>query len=183
VIGACLWIAKTLWDELEGFPEWFGSIAEDMYLCCKARLAGYAVRALNKSGYRHWQGKSFGGNKLSEGELRTTYKRRALSERNKFFVIVLTCPSPWFQFIFLLHSFLLVLEGFALNIMERNFRPGREIYFSCLKSIWGNSGNIFAMRKNVQITREISSFKFLSMHKFWPHKLTLLARYGVPRIE
>ena len=41
VIGACLWIQKGLWEELGGFPEWFGSIAEDMYLCCRARLAGY----------------------------------------------------------------------------------------------------------------------------------------------
>ena len=40
VHGACLWIPKSLWQELGGFPEWFGSVAEDLYLCCRARLAG-----------------------------------------------------------------------------------------------------------------------------------------------
>lgn len=64
VIGACLWIQKLLWEELDGFPEWFGSIAEDLYLCCRARLAGYAVQVLHRSGYRHRVGGSFGGGKV-----------------------------------------------------------------------------------------------------------------------
>ncbi|MDI1246850.1 MAG: glycosyltransferase, partial [Rhodoferax sp.] len=75
VIGACLWLPKSLWDELGGFPEWFESIAEDMYLCCRARLAGYAVRALAVSGYRHWQGKSFGGNRVANNRLASTFRR------------------------------------------------------------------------------------------------------------
>ena len=41
VMGACLWIPKALWEELGGFPEWFGSLAEDLYLCCLARLRGF----------------------------------------------------------------------------------------------------------------------------------------------
>src|SRR5690606_15004053 len=38
VIGACLWIPRDLWNELGGFPEWMGSLAEDLYLCGIARL-------------------------------------------------------------------------------------------------------------------------------------------------
>lgn len=53
VAGACLWIPKALWQELDGFPEWFGSVAEDLFLCSRARLAGHPVRALATSGYRH----------------------------------------------------------------------------------------------------------------------------------
>jgi GT2 family glycosyltransferase len=183
VIGACLWVPMSLWNELEGFPEWFGSIAEDMYLCCRARLAGYAVRALAVSGYRHWQGKSFGGGKVVVNRLSTTFKRRALSERNKFYVIVLTCPSPCIQIIVPLHGLSLVLEGIALNVMKRSFKPGREIYFSCVAYIWGNLGHLLDQRRSVQITRKISNFKFLSMHTCWPHKLRMLARYGIPNIQ
>ena len=69
VHGACLWIDKALWDELGGFPEWFGSVGEDLYLCCCARLAGYPVRALGNSGYRHRVGQSFGGGKAQAGKL------------------------------------------------------------------------------------------------------------------
>ena len=53
VIGACLWIPQGLWTELGGFPEWFESIAEDMYLCCRADWrvpgAGYGDFRLHAS--------------------------------------------------------------------------------------------------------------------------------------
>lgn len=61
VLGACLWIPKALWEEMGGFPEWFGSVGEDLYLCCRARLAGYPVRVPARSGYLHRVGQSFGG--------------------------------------------------------------------------------------------------------------------------
>ncbi|MCZ7654266.1 MAG: hypothetical protein M5R42_08205 [Rhodocyclaceae bacterium] len=73
VAGACLWIPKHLWDELGGFPEWFGSIGEDLYLCCMARLAGHPVRAPGTSGYRHGVGASFGGGKVSGGDWRRLF--------------------------------------------------------------------------------------------------------------
>lgn len=44
VMEACLWIPRRLWAELGGFPEWFGSIGEDLYGCGRARLAGYPYR-------------------------------------------------------------------------------------------------------------------------------------------
>ena len=62
-IGACLWIPVRIWNLLGGFPEWFGSIGEDLFICSAARIAGFDVICLPQSGYRHWQGKSFGGNR------------------------------------------------------------------------------------------------------------------------
>lgn len=52
IIGACLWLPRRLWEELGGFPEWFESLAEDMYLCCYARVKGYPVIASNIQGIR-----------------------------------------------------------------------------------------------------------------------------------
>jgi GT2 family glycosyltransferase len=183
VIGACMWIPKALWDELEGFPEWFGSIAEDMYLCCRARLAGFAVRTLDTSGYRHWQGKSFGGNRIVGNRLSTTYKRRAMSERNKSFVIALTCPTPWVQLILPLHVLVLMFEGLSVSLLKRSWKPGREIYLVCLISIWKQLGETLSKRRRIQSTRKVSIFKFLATHTWWPHKLKLLFRHGVPRIQ
>lgn len=93
VMGACLWLPRALWEELGGFPEWLGSIGEDLYLCCRARLAGYPVRAVGRSGYRHRVGRSFGGGKVAAGRLATTLRRRALSERNKTFVMIVCQPA------------------------------------------------------------------------------------------
>ncbi len=64
IVGACLWLSKSLWVELGGFPEWFDSLAEDMYICCLARLKGYSIKILNSSGFRHHVGASFGGGKI-----------------------------------------------------------------------------------------------------------------------
>ena len=65
IIGACLWLPRGLWNELGGFPDWFGSLAEDMLLCCLARLYGYKVVALPDSGFSHWVGQSLGGGKVT----------------------------------------------------------------------------------------------------------------------
>lgn len=182
VIGACLWIPNALWEELGGFPEWFGSIGEDLYLCCRARLAGYPVQALENSGYRHRVGMSFGGGKAVEGRLATTFRRRALSERNKSFVMVCTYPAPFFQLIFLVHLALLVLEGCVLALIKTDVRLLRDIYLACLWALWKRRIELNVQRCQAQAERKIGRLAFFTPFSWFPHKLRLLVRYGVPRI-
>ncbi|MBS0556889.1 MAG: glycosyltransferase, partial [Proteobacteria bacterium] len=110
-IGACLFLPRQLWNDLGGFPEWIGSIGEDAFLCCLARLRGLQVSAATASGYRHRQGASFGGNRINDGKLSTTYRRRALSERNKTAVMVVCTPTWLVWPLLVLHVILLTLEG------------------------------------------------------------------------
>ncbi|MFA7316214.1 MAG: glycosyltransferase family 2 protein [Sulfuricella sp.] len=182
VIGACLWIPKTLWDELGGFPEWFGSIAEDMYLCCRARLAGYAVRALPISGYRHWQGKSFGGNRVTDNHLSSTFRRRALSERNKSFVMTLLYPSPLFQIFFPLHLLLLIMEGAVLTLVKGESRFWREIYWPCLCALWRERKRLHRLRGNIQAGRNAGRISLFKVFSPVPHKLKMLVRHGLPNV-
>ncbi|MDD2920295.1 glycosyltransferase [Rhodoferax sp.] len=183
VIGACLWIPKDLWDEMEGFPEWFGSIAEDMYLCCRARLAGYPVRALSVSGYRHWQGKSFGGGKVADGRLATTFRRRALSERNKTFVMVMTCPAPWMQIMLPLHLALLVLEGTVLSVLRLNGRYLQQIYLPAVGALIQHRQELRMGRTASQNSRRIASAGFFAVFGGWPYKLRMLVRHGLPTLR
>jgi GT2 family glycosyltransferase len=183
VIGACLWIPKSLWDELEGFPEWFGSIAEDMYLCCRARLAGYAVRALAVSGYRHWQGKSFGGGKVAEGRLSTTFRRRALSERNKTFVLATTCPQPYLPLLLLLHLLILVIEGALLSLLKMNSAYLVRIYLPVFGGLLARHTELCTQRCRVMTSRRLAKFDFFSAFQPWPHKLQLLVRHGLPHLN
>lgn len=183
VIGACLWLPQSLWFELNGFPEWFGSIAEDMYLCCCARLAGYPVRSLAISGYRHWQGRSFGGNRVVDNRLSSTVRRRALSERNKSYVMVLAYPAPLFQLIFPLHLALLVLEGAALALIKRKRGLFQDIYLACFMALWQERGRLFLLRRKIQTRRKISLRQFWSVFQWVPHKLRLLLRHGLPRLS
>jgi GT2 family glycosyltransferase len=183
VIGACLWIPKQLWDELEGFPEWFGSIAEDMYLCCRARLAGFAVRALQESGYRHWQGKSFGGNRVEGRRLVTTFRRRALSERNKTFVMWVCLSPPALAMLMPLHFASLLLEGALLTIVKRSTTPYLEIYAPLLPALWKNRVKLTSLRREIQTKTVLPGHSFFDPFRLTPWKLQMLFKHGLPNIR
>ncbi len=183
VIGACIWLPKHLWHELGGFPEWFGSIAEDMYLCCRARLAGYPVRALSKSGYRHWQGKSFGGNKITDNRLSTTFRRRALSERNKSFTMIVCLPTYLLLLTLPIHLFAMAAEGILLSLAKRDLRIWRDIYGACFSSLWSKKEHLALIRASVQATRRITYTQWLAVFTAIPHKLRLLLRHGLPNVK
>lgn len=183
IIGACLWLPRSLWDDLGGFPEWFGSIAEDMYVCCRARLAGHPVRTLCSSGYRHWQGKTFGGNRVNEGKLQTSFRRRALSERNKSFVMIMTYPSPWMYVIGLLHLTALLLEAILLTILKHSLHFWREIYFPCFRAMWQRRQLLAKLRRDIQKSNRIGALTFFSVFRLPPQKLRMLARHGLPEIR
>lgn len=183
VIGACLWIPRRLWEELGGFPEWFGSIGEDLYLCCRARLAGYPAQVVNRSGYRHQVGKSFGGGKVAAGRLATTFRRRALSERNKTFVMALTFPAPIFQIVFPLHLLLLLLEGVLMSLIKRDRRLLGEIYWPVFGALAQHWRRLWRLRREIQQDRRLSAWRFWSVFQWMPYKLTALIRYGLPDVR
>jgi GT2 family glycosyltransferase len=183
VHGACLWIPKALWEELGGFPEWFGSVAEDLYLCCRARLAGYAVRAPGVSGYRHRVGKSFGGGKALDGRLVTTYRRRALSERNKTFVMAACYPSLPLAALFPLHLVLIHIEGALLSAVRCDARLWRSVYAPLLPRLWAERSRLCRLRQLAQAARKIGVLAWLQPFHWLPWKLRLLLRHGVPEIR
>lgn len=183
VIGACFWLPGSLWNELGGFPEWFGSLAEDMHLCLLARLRGYPVLALPTSGFRHWVGKSLGGGKVVVGRLSTKATRRMLSERNKSYVMCLTYPAPFFQLLFPLHLILLLLEGMLLAAIKWNANLFRTVYLGCLISLWKDRRRLAAIRREVQGGRTCGRAEFFSVFDWVPHKIRLLFRHGIPEIS
>lgn len=182
VIGACLWIPRARWQMIGGFPEWFHTLAEDMYLCCAARLSGSNVRVAPTSGYRHRVGHSLGGGKARENSLNTTVRRRRLSERNKGYVMLLCFPAPLLLFVLPAHAALLTLEGLALSLWHRKNRLG-EIYWPALAALWINRRNIRETRLRVQALRVVGWRVFFSVFTLFPHKLWMLIRYGIPTIE
>ncbi|MGH8213273.1 MAG: glycosyltransferase, partial [Rhodanobacteraceae bacterium] len=183
VIGACLFLPRALWNELGGFPEWLGSLAEDMYLCCLARLRGVPVQVTQGSGYRHRQGATFGGNRADATGLSTTYRRRALSERNKTAVMVI-CTPTWLAWPLLaLHFVLLAVEGAALALLKRDARIWREIYAPALGYAARAAHDLRASRRAAQQSRRISLRVYWSAFTWIPRKLVLWRRHGVPRVS
>jgi GT2 family glycosyltransferase len=183
VIGACLFLPRALWNELGGFPEWFGSIAEDMYICCLARLRGLPVAVTPSSGYRHRQGKSFGGNRVDAGGLKTTYRRRHLSERNKTAVMVICTPTWLVGPLLVLHLILLAIEGTLLALLKRDTRIWREIYAPALSHGMRAPRDLRNLRRAVQGSRRIPLRAYFSAFTWVPRKLMLWRQHGVPRVS
>lgn len=183
VMGACLWLPRALWLELGGFPEWFGSIGEDLYLCSLARLLGRPVQVIGESGYRHHVGHSFGGGKAVAGRLSTTVSRRALSERNKSFVLAIVTPAPLLALLLPLHLLSLLLEGAALALLGRRLDLLRQIYLPCLSALWRRRRDIAALRARWQPRRAVSLLGWSCGFSPWPHKLRMFWRHGLPEVR
>lgn len=182
-IGACMFIPRALWNELGGFPEWMGSIAEDMYICCLARLRGYPVLVTPGGGYRHRQGASFGGNRVDEGRLKTTFRRRALSERNKTAVMVI-CTPTWLVWLQLAaHVTTVAIEGSALALMKHDLRIWRDIYGWALGYTLRDLADLRARRRLVQRTRRVHLLEYFGCFVPISRKASLLFRHGIPDIR
>lgn len=183
VIGACLWIARGDWVRLGGFPEDFGSLAEDIYLCCRARLHGIEVRVLDGTGYRHRQGASFGGNRIERGRMQSTFRRRALSERNKTVVLFVCTPTPLAWPLLALHLVTLALEGMAMTLVKRDPRLWLEVYWQAISLPLRNWRSLVAQRRDSQHDRQCSLRSYLAVFRWIPWKLILLRRHGFPSVR
>lgn len=182
VMGACLWCPKNVWNEIGGFPDWFETLAEDMYLCVAAWNRGVEVRVEPSSGYDHAVGRSLGGGKLVDKVLKTTYRRRALSERNKSYVMIIFLPTLLLLSILPLHILALVLEGLLLSLLKLDPRPWKKIYWPALRSLWLSRMILATARTEAQAKRRINSRQLLSLFTPIPYKLQMLLRHGVPRL-
>lgn len=183
VMGSCLWIPRSLYEALGRFSTCFESLAEDMFLFTASRLRGVSIKVPDASGYRHRQGRSFGGGKLVENTLDTTLRRRGLSERNKTFTIRTCHPAPWYFIILLVHFSALVMEGVCLSILQRDFRIWKEIYWYCLKAVWANRHCLLSRRAEEQSKRRVGFADFFSTSTFPPRKVELFLRFGIPTIR
>jgi len=181
--GACLWIPRRVWDETGGFPGWFESVAEDIFLCLAARLLGHRVAVLDAPPFDHWIGKNLGGGKVVDGALRSTVRRRALSERNKTFVML--CCYPWHALLLLMpvHAVSLVVEACFLAITGTPFRSLRRIYGGIPAALWQRRSHILALRKRLTRQRKVSARELFAFTDLLPHKLRLLLRHGRPRLD
>lgn len=182
-VGACMFMPRKLWHALGGLPEWMGSMAEDVYLCCLARLRGMPVQAVPRSGYIHRQGASFGGNRVDDGKLNTTFRRRRLSERNKTAVMTICTPTWLVWPLLAVHLAELALEGAVVTLCRRDRRVWRDIYGPTFASTFGGMSAMRARRRQQQAWRRISLRGYLKPFTWFPHKLRMLVKHGLPTIR
>ena len=181
VIGACLWIPRTLWLEIGGFPEWFETNAEDVYLCCAARWLGYSVDVSASSGYRHLVGYTQGGGKVQPtGRLSLNRRRRYLSERNRFLIMWIFYPRWLLPLVLGLNTIALVLEALVLAICLRDTSLPRDIHWRSQRDAFRLCKEANMLRRGLLGRRRITIPAFFSLFTFLPQKLRLLVRFGIP---
>ncbi|GGY15884.1 hypothetical protein GCM10008098_03750 [Rhodanobacter panaciterrae] len=181
-IGACLWISRSLWNTLGGFPEWMESIAEDLYLCCFARSCSVGVRTARGSGFRHRLGTSFGGARVDGNRLKSSVRRRRLSERNKTFVLFIFTPTPLMWPLLAIHLIIVLLEGMIVSAIRMNHRIFFDIYANVPRALWHQWKTLRILRRQVRDVRSTPARAYFRVFSPLPRKLLLLLRHGVPRI-
>ena len=181
--GACLWVPRTVWNAVGGFPPWFESIAEDIYLCQAARLLGYPTRVLNAPGFDHWIGKNLGGGKVVDNKLKTTARRRALSERNKTAVMLLCYPAWALPILLPVHTLLLGVEAIFLQLTGAGRGKTRRIYGAILRDLWRQRDDIIALRRKLHGQQAATGWRYMRRFRVLPHKLRMLIRHGTPEIR
>lgn len=181
--GACLWIPRETWNEVGGFPDWFESVAEDIFICLAARLLGHRVMVLDAPAFDHWIGKNLGGGKVDAGKLKSTVRRRTLSERNK--TAVMLCCYPWWVLapVLPLHAIALLAEAAFLLVSGTSPRKVWTIYREAFFGTWRFRGRILSTRARLMRGRKMTRREFLDFTDWLPHKFRLLLRHGRPKLD
>ena len=181
VIGACMWVPADLWAKIDGFPEWFETNAEDVYLCCYARLLGYRVRVPEKSGFYHMIGHTLGGGKSEGNQLRISTRRRYFSERNRLYVQWLFYPAWLVPITTIVNFSVLIIEAIVLSVANRKASLLWDIYLKSQVDAFAEMNTIIRARRVVMQSRDISVSTFFGAFTFVPQKLRLLFSSGLPR--
>jgi len=181
VIGACLWAPRNLWTRIGGLPDWFETIAEDVYFCCYARLIGFKVFVPEGSGFLHIIGHSLGGGKPEEKGLQISVRRRFLSERNRMFIQWLFYPAWLAPFTTIVNLAILLVEAAVLSIVNRNASLIFSIYIRSQIDACRTLNKVIASRRRIMRSRELSFRTFFGAFVFFPQKLRLLFSFGIPK--
>ncbi|MEO8238165.1 MAG: glycosyltransferase family 2 protein [Flavobacterium sp.] len=99
--GACFFIRKEVYDELEGFDESFFAHQEEIDLCWRAQNDGHVIKYNHQSVVYH-----VGGATLEQGNPKKTY----LNFRNSLLMLVKNLPKKGLFFIIF---FRMILDGIA----------------------------------------------------------------------
>lgn len=183
VIGACIWVPADLWNRIGGFPEWFETNAEDVYLCCYARMLGHRIYVPGKSGFLHMIGHTLGGGRSAGKKLQVSTRRRYFSERNRLFVQWLFYPLWLVPFTTTANLIVLIVEAVVLSISNRKLSLIWHIYVKSQVDAFSRLGTVKAVRSKAMGVRVISFYTFLTPFTLIPQKLRLLQSSGLPRSQ
>lgn len=120
---------------------------------------------------------------MADGKLTTTFRRRALSERNRTFVMAITCPTPVVYFLLPLHLLLQLAEGTLLSLLRLDVRYFFTIYLAAVVAVVQHHHLLRTERRKISRIRRLASTDFFKVFVRVPHKLRMLWRHGLPQVR
>lgn len=140
--GACFFIRKKLYDELEGFDETFFAHQEEIDLCWRAQNDGHVIKYCHQSIVYH-----VGGATLQQGNPKKTY----LNFRNSLLMMVKNLPKKGLFFVVF---FRMILDGIAAVrfLLQGKFKHTLAILhahfsFYCLSLLYLKKRKYFQMQR------------------------------------
>lgn len=115
--------------------------------------------------------------------MRTSRKRRRLSERNKTRALYILTPGDGMWLLLATHLLCLAFEGIVLSLVKRDRDLWQDVYWPALSSAVLEDGLLAPLRQEVQATRTISAKQWFAAVRWQLRKVTMLFRYGVPKID
>ena len=98
--GACFFIRRTVWEELDGFDEDFFMHQEEIDLCWRAFNQGYKTKCIANSKVYH----------LGAASLKPSPKKTFYNHRNSLWMLIKNVPKQQLFSVFFIR---LILDGFA----------------------------------------------------------------------
>jgi GT2 family glycosyltransferase len=151
VSGCALVVRRELFEHLRGFDDDYFMFVEDLDLCWRAQLLGWAVRIVPTAVVFHDGGASLPGGYLTNGRLRTNVARLYLRERNTL-AAVLTNYGPARSLT--IASARVLMAAVEACIFAAFGRPAASgAYLRALAWVVGHAAPIAAKRRHVQHSR------------------------------
>ena len=143
--GACFFIRKTIFEELNGFDKDFFAHQEEIDLCWRAKNLGYVIKYNGNSVVYH-----IGGATLKEGNPKKTF----LNFRNSLINLLKNAPS---KNLFFKLFFRLILDGIAGIKFFLELKPLHT--FAIIKAHFSFYANIFkTLKKRKEIPNKIENY-------------------------
>lgn len=182
-LGACLFIRRSFWEELDGFDEDYYVLAEDLDLFWRAHLLGKKVIAIPNAIYYHEGGGTIMGGKKKGERMEVSVQRRYLSERNKLTTMLKNYSSLTLLWVIPLYLSFLLLESLFLITTLRRLSIVRDIYWKALQYNVRNIRSILEKRRIIQSSRKVSDKHILRMMEPPLGKIRAFMKLGLPRFK
>ncbi len=179
--GSCLFIRRTVFEELGKFDPWHFMFFEDADLCWRAWVYGYRVGQAPAAVVYHHFGGTAGSSIAGETGHHTSRNKRRLSHRNQLATVYKNYSTPLLCVVLPLLALLTAAEVAVLAVSGQRAAI-KETYLPAWVDLWRARTRLHARRRAVQRARRADDGIVLRRMRWTLTTVSLFLRIGAPKI-